>query len=128
MRGVWVNGNCPTTKRAAEFDNYIRDEHKEVRDGIAGDGHRLFEEDESRINDDAEDANCGHKELVLPSLGLSQAVQPRPQQQPQGSQGPVVCWERFLPLGSLKVLLVENDDSTRHVVSALLRNCSYEGL
>ncbi|CAI7829598.1 unnamed protein product [Closterium sp. NIES-53] len=28
--------------------------------------------------------------------------------------------------GSLRVLLVEDDDSTRHVVSALLRNCSYE--
>ena len=45
-------------------------------------------------------------------------------QQPQGS---MIRWERFLPIQSLKVLLVENDDSTRHVVSALLRNCSYEG-
>ncbi|CAM8949459.1 unnamed protein product [Rhodiola kirilowii] len=41
-------------------------------------------------------------------------------------QGPIIRWERFLPLRSLKVLLVENDDSTRQVVSALLRNCSYE--
>lgn len=46
------------------------------------------------------------------------------QEQPQGA---MVCWERFLHLRSLKVLLVENDDSTRHVVTALLRNCSYEG-
>ena len=36
-------------------------------------------------------------------------------------------WETFLPQGSLRVLLVEDDDSTRHVVGALLRNCSYEG-
>lgn len=43
------------------------------------------------------------------------------------AQGPIIRWERFLPLRSLKVLLVENDDSTRQVVSALLRNCSYEG-
>ncbi|KAL5579883.1 hypothetical protein UlMin_012325 [Ulmus minor] len=41
-------------------------------------------------------------------------------------QGSVVCWDRFLPIRSLKVLLVKNDDSTRHVVSALLRNSSYE--
>ncbi|XWS74224.1 hypothetical protein CRYUN_Cryun02cG0197500 [Craigia yunnanensis] len=38
----------------------------------------------------------------------------------------MIHWERFLPFGSIKVLLVENDDLTRHVVSALLRNCSYE--
>ncbi|KAG9159427.1 hypothetical protein Leryth_010975 [Lithospermum erythrorhizon] len=53
-------------------------------------------------------------------------VQTTLQQQPQGSQSSVVRWERLLPLKSLKILLVENDDSTRHVVSALLRNCSYE--
>ncbi|KAL9674266.1 hypothetical protein QQ045_030536 [Rhodiola kirilowii] len=44
----------------------------------------------------------------------------------QQVQGPVVRWDMFLPFRSLKVLLVENDDCTRHVVSALLRNCSYE--
>eukprot|EP00249_Psilotum_nudum_P018298 c26733_g3_i2 orf=325-2886(-) len=38
----------------------------------------------------------------------------------------VVRWERFLPQQQLKVLLVEYDDSTRHVVTALLHNCSYE--
>ncbi|CAM6040845.1 unnamed protein product [Sphagnum compactum] len=32
----------------------------------------------------------------------------------------------FLPQAHVKVLLVEDDDSTRHVVSALLRNCNYE--
>lgn len=42
-------------------------------------------------------------------------------------EGPVIHWDRFLPTRSLKVLLVENDDSTRHVLSALLQNCSYEG-
>ncbi|KAJ0238090.1 Two-component response regulator-like APRR5 [Hirschfeldia incana] len=34
-------------------------------------------------------------------------------------------WEKFLPKISLRVLLVEADDSTRHIVSALLRKCSY---
>ncbi|XP_059305707.1 two-component response regulator-like APRR7 [Lycium ferocissimum] len=47
-------------------------------------------------------------------------------QQQEQSQGAVICWERFLHVTSIKVLLVENDDSTRHVVTALLRNCKYE--
>ncbi|XP_073290262.1 two-component response regulator-like APRR7 isoform X2 [Primulina huaijiensis] len=46
----------------------------------------------------------------------------------QPSQGTVVCWERFLHVRSIRVLLVENDHSTRHIVSALLRNCNYEVL
>ncbi|RWW26971.1 hypothetical protein BHE74_00048191 [Ensete ventricosum] len=37
----------------------------------------------------------------------------------------VVRWERFLPRGSLRILVVEHDDSTRHIVMALLRKCSY---
>jgi pseudo-response regulator 7 len=37
-----------------------------------------------------------------------------------------IRWERFLPVKTLRVLLVENDDSTRQVVSALLRKCCYE--
>lgn len=38
-----------------------------------------------------------------------------------------VCWERFLHVRTIRVLLVENDDCTRYIVTALLRNCSYEG-
>ncbi|XP_078434390.1 two-component response regulator-like APRR9 [Wolffia australiana] len=38
----------------------------------------------------------------------------------------VIRWERFLPRRSLRVLLVEPDDSTRHIVTALLRKCSYQ--
>ncbi|KAF5733388.1 pseudo-response regulator 9 [Tripterygium wilfordii] len=37
----------------------------------------------------------------------------------------VVRWERFLPGMVLRVLLVEADDSTRHIISALLRKCNY---
>ncbi|KAK1409523.1 hypothetical protein QVD17_36049 [Tagetes erecta] len=64
-----------------------------------------------------EDVNNGsnHIELV-------DAVKPQNQQ----LQEHVIQWDRFLPLRSLKVLLVEDDDSTRQVVSALLHNCSYE--
>ncbi|XP_073014304.1 two-component response regulator-like APRR9 isoform X1 [Typha latifolia] len=37
----------------------------------------------------------------------------------------VIRWDRFLPRRSLRILLVEHDDSTRHIVTALLRKCSY---
>lgn len=117
-----MNGNGPMTSGMEEPNHRPRDAQKEVRNEVVTNGHGLSEEHESRINQDIEDPKCGPKELVRP-----QAVLQRPQQRHQGPQGSVVCWERFLPLRTLKVLLVENDDSTRHVVSALLRNCSYEG-
>jgi pseudo-response regulator 7 len=40
---------------------------------------------------------------------------------------PTIGWERFLPVKTLKVLLVEDDDCTRQVVTALLRKGGYEG-
>lgn len=39
---------------------------------------------------------------------------------------PIVRWERFLPKMVLRVLLVEADDSTRQIIAALLRKCSYK--
>ncbi|XP_038999391.1 two-component response regulator-like APRR5 [Hibiscus syriacus] len=39
--------------------------------------------------------------------------------------GAVVNWGRFLPMPALRVLLVEADDSTRQIILALLRKCSY---
>ncbi|XP_071686154.1 two-component response regulator-like APRR5 [Rutidosis leptorrhynchoides] len=38
----------------------------------------------------------------------------------------VVRWEKFLPKMVLRVLLVEADDCTRQIISALLRKCSYK--
>lgn len=97
------------------------DEGKEVRNGMVGEGQGLgsSEEDEPGSNEITEDANKGSEEAIQVHDGLQNL-----QQQPQG---PSIHWERFLPIRSLNVLLVENDDSTRHVVTALLRNCSYEG-
>lgn len=40
----------------------------------------------------------------------------------------VVRWEKCLPRMVLRVLLVEADDSTRQIITALLRKCSYIGL
>ncbi|GER54327.1 unnamed protein product [Striga asiatica] len=68
--------------------------------------------------------NANHGAATSRSQG-SGVVQVQQQQQ-QSTQGSVVCWERFLHVRSIRVLLVENDDSTRHVVTALLRNCNYE--
>ncbi|XWS61421.1 hypothetical protein CRYUN_Cryun07bG0124500 [Craigia yunnanensis] len=41
------------------------------------------------------------------------------------ASGEAVNWERFLPRMALRVLLVEADDSTRQIIAALLRKCSY---
>ncbi|XP_077235636.1 two-component response regulator-like APRR5 [Tasmannia lanceolata] len=43
-----------------------------------------------------------------------------------GGEEQVIRWERVLPRRFLRVLVVEHDDSTRHIVSALLRKCSYK--
>ncbi|CAK9144185.1 unnamed protein product [Ilex paraguariensis] len=135
MRGICVDTNGTATKGFSELAYRMRDQQKEVRGGIVSDGQGPLEEDESRINEDAEDINNGHIELLPVQVQVKakaqahdqdQAVLQRQQEQPPGPQGSVVHWEQFLPRRSLKVLLVENDDSTRHVVNALLRNCSYE--
>ncbi|XP_010920961.1 two-component response regulator-like PRR37 isoform X2 [Elaeis guineensis] len=103
-------------KGMAELNYHVLDEHKEVGHGIVREGQGLSGEDESRINEAAEDLNNDQE-----GYGAVPAAQ-KQQQIP----GPIIRWERFLPVRSLKVLLVENDDSTRQVVSALLRNCNYE--
>lgn len=36
-------------------------------------------------------------------------------------------WEKFVPKMKMRVLLVEADDSTRHIITALLNKCSYKG-
>ncbi|GAB4836503.1 hypothetical protein Ancab_001415 [Ancistrocladus abbreviatus] len=115
MRFVQMHDNGLGDKELAELNQHVEDGKKETRDGVAREGQGLSEEDESRI---FQDMNGGTVKSVQGQFDLQ-----RPDEQPQGQ---AVCWVRFLPFRSLKVLLVENDDSTRHVVSALLRNCSYE--
>ncbi|CAI9779005.1 unnamed protein product [Fraxinus pennsylvanica] len=73
----------------------------------------------NRVNEERKDGASGGLQVQ----GTLQVQQPLPP-----PQGTVVCWERFLHVRSIRVLLVENDDSTRHVVTALLRNCNYEVL
>jgi len=96
-----------------ELSQRLRDAKK-----IAGGEHELCEGDEVKCNGVAEEVKVGLRGTVESSSAQQHIPQP---------QGAIICWERFLHIRSLKVLLVENDDSTRHVVTALLRNCSYEG-
>lgn len=103
-----------------ELSERLRDGKKTFQDGVAGEGQGLREDDGVKCNGLGEEVKVGQGGAVE-SPSVQQHV---PQQQ---SQGTMICWERFLHIRSLKVLLVENDDSTRHVVTALLRNCSYEG-
>ncbi|KAK1361130.1 two-component response regulator-like APRR5 [Heracleum sosnowskyi] len=44
----------------------------------------------------------------------------------EGMNDGVVRWEKFLPKMVMRVLLVESDDSTRQIITALLRKCSYK--
>ncbi|KAJ0983929.1 hypothetical protein J5N97_002285 [Dioscorea zingiberensis] len=76
---------------------------QEVGDGVV---------DESRVKEVAEDVIERCREDGLAPVANQNDAQ--------------VLWERFLPVRTIKVLLVENDDSTRQVLSALLCSCRYE--
>lgn len=95
-------------------------EDKGTEDGVLGERRSLIQVSELKVDVAKQVENHGATS-GLQGPGILQV------QQQQQSQGTVVGWERFLHVRSIRVLLVENDDSTRHVVTALLRNCNYEG-
>ncbi|XP_073223824.1 two-component response regulator-like APRR7 isoform X2 [Cicer arietinum] len=102
-----------------ELTQRLQDGKNNLKEGVDGKEHGLHEGDEVKCNGVAEGVKVGEG-----GNGESSSVQQQVlQQQPQGA---IICWERFLHIRSLKVLLVEYDDCTRHIVTALLRNCSYE--
>ncbi|XP_039135890.1 two-component response regulator-like PRR37 isoform X2 [Dioscorea cayenensis subsp. rotundata] len=107
-----MNSNGAGEEAPMEANQEMHDEPKDIR-GIDLERQGILEEDETKINDSAKYVKD------FPKGDIAQ-----PQQPPL--LGPIVHWERFLPVRSLNVLLVESDDSTRQLVSALLRNCSYE--
>ncbi|KAJ8466734.1 hypothetical protein OPV22_029286 [Ensete ventricosum] len=110
------------TKGQATSNHQDQNGLGEVRDATAREGQGLSEEDESKINVVVGDLNSNQiADVAQPSQLCGD-----PQKQQQQPLGPIIRWERFLPIRTLKVLLVENDDSNRQVVCALLRNCSYE--
>lgn len=108
-------------KDLPELNHHQQDRKRGVKDEVAIENQQLVEENELKSIRIARKNVKDRRGEAVQAQALLQISQ---QQQ---SQGAMACWERFLNLRSLKVLLVENDDSTRHVVTALLRNCSYEG-
>lgn len=92
---------------------------RRVENGVVDRGQRIFD-------DGVSSGNLSRCNVRGTSEGGFPAAASGPVMPLQSSQGTSVCWERFLHVRSLRVLLVENDDSTRHVVAALLRNCCYE--
>lgn len=100
-------------------DGPSRKDVRGIGNGTVDNGHGVeAEEVEEWSNDKEEDLPNGHS--APPG---AQQVDEQNQQ-----QGPIIRWEGFLPVKTLRILLVENDDSTRQVVSALLRKCCYEGM
>ncbi|URE44871.1 Two-component response regulator-like PRR73 [Musa troglodytarum] len=110
-------------KGLASSSHRDQNEYKEIADAAAKEGQGLSEEDESKINEAVGGLSSNQIGDAVPPEQQSGGLQKQQQQQ---SPGPIIRWERFLPIRTLKILLVEYDDSTLQVVSALLRNCSYE--
>ncbi|XP_055807452.1 two-component response regulator-like APRR7 isoform X2 [Solanum dulcamara] len=106
-------------KIIGDEDKKMLDEDKVIGDGISGEGINTVKDNEFKIDMISND-RIDERDITL------QAQRGLKLQEQQQSQGSAVCWQQFLHVTSIKVLLVENDDSTRHVVSALLRNCNYE--
>ncbi|KOM50750.1 hypothetical protein LR48_Vigan08g157700 [Vigna angularis] len=115
-----MNNNVGKGKRGLAERNHMIFDKKSLNFGVANGGvsSGSSTEDDPRFNKLNQDGNNGLKGLIQINGSLQVSQQP--------PQGPVICWDRFLPVRSIKVLLVEDDDSTRHVVRALFCNCSYE--
>lgn len=72
----------------------------------------------------AERTDVAEKKVVASDGGESSAAAAEVEVAASSS---IVRWERFLPKLAVRVLLVEADDSTRQIIAALLRKCSYKG-
>ncbi|KAI3793660.1 hypothetical protein L1987_36280 [Smallanthus sonchifolius] len=106
------------SKGFQQVNNHVKAEYQRDVNGFVGNGVGSQAGEERRTGKIDENGQDGSQVAVQ-----GNAAAQGPQQQPQGS---LVHWERFLHVRSIKVMLVENDDCTRHIVTALLRNCNYE--
>ncbi|XP_022005904.1 two-component response regulator-like APRR3 isoform X1 [Helianthus annuus] len=107
------------SKGFQQVNNHVKAERQRDVNGFVGNGPGSQARD--KLAGTRKVDENGQDECQVAGQGNA-AVQ-APQQQPQGS---LVHWEKFLHVRSIKVMLVENDDCTRHIVTALLRNCNYE--
>ncbi|GMI79729.1 pseudo-response regulator 7 [Hibiscus trionum] len=113
-----MNSDSDGDKGLRELNLQLYDVNERNPNGVVAEEHVALEGDDLKVNKIAPNEEDCHVGAVQPPAVLQMS-----QQQPRSALG---CWERFLHQSSIKVLLVENDDSTRHVVTALLRNCRYE--
>uniref|UniRef100_A0A5B7AU83 Putative two-component response regulator-like APRR9 isoform X2 n=1 Tax=Davidia involucrata TaxID=16924 RepID=A0A5B7AU83_DAVIN len=65
-------------------------------------------------------------EVVASTEEEGMEVEEMEEKEKKESSSDTVRWERLLPRMVLRVLLVEADDSTRQIIAALLRKCSYK--
>ena len=118
-----MDNKTPTTNGLVKPNHHLRAENSEKRDVVEGeDDQRRSEEHESKENGDSTRDDDNKKMGAVRGLDRNDSEQAKSKH-----RGKLVRWDKFLPFRSLKVMLVENDDATRHLVSALLRNCGYEG-
>ncbi|XP_057951285.1 two-component response regulator-like APRR9 [Malania oleifera] len=68
---------------------------------------------------------CMELDVLQEAKSTGREVDMEKMEDGSGGGGGLVRWERFLPRMALRVLLVEADDSTRQIIAALLRKCSY---
>ncbi|KAJ0045608.1 hypothetical protein Pint_04265 [Pistacia integerrima] len=70
-------------------------------------------------------------EVVLSSeeaMAMEMELETKKNETKKDGSSEVVRWERFLPRMVLRVLLVEANDSARHIIFVPLRKCSYTGI
>ncbi|XP_024980790.1 two-component response regulator-like APRR7 isoform X1 [Cynara cardunculus var. scolymus] len=104
------------SKGFQQVNSCVKAEYQGDVNGFVGIEPGSHGDDESRTRRVDENVQDGCNQVTVQENAA-------PQQQLQGS---LVHWERFLHVRSIKVMLVEDDDCTRHIVTALLRNCNYE--
>ncbi|GMI71370.1 pseudo-response regulator 7 [Hibiscus trionum] len=113
-----MNVDSDGEKGLRELNHRHYDGNKRTTNGVVAEEHVMLEEDDPKVNEIAQNVKDG-------GIGAAQAPAMRQMAQ-QHPQSAMCYWQRFLHLTTVTVLLVENDDSTRHVVTALLRNCCYD--
>lgn len=108
-------------KKSLEEQNHALNDRKSLNNRVVneGPGSESSTGNDTKFSKVTKDGNSGLKGSIRINERLQISQQPPP-------RNPVTYWEKFLPVTSIKVLLVDDDDSTRNVVCALLRNCGYE--
>ncbi|KAK8512230.1 hypothetical protein V6N12_031956 [Hibiscus sabdariffa] len=113
-----MNVDSDGEKGLRELNHRHCDGSKRTTNGVVTEEHVMLEVDDPKVNQISQNVKDGRIGAVQ-----APAMRQMAQQQPQNA----MChWQRFLHLTTVTVLLIENDDSTRHVVTALLRNCCYD--